>query len=342
MLGLNGPGERMATIERRGSAWRVRVRLKGQLLTRTMDTEAEARTWAAAAELRMGDGQTVQQIKATPESLTVSALFDRYAKEVSPTKGGARWEKLRLLLIAKQLPVKALDVDSAALAEWRNARLKQASASTVNRELNLISAVYTRAIKEWRLPMKSNPAHAIEWPRKPPPRKRRVSDAERAMILEKLGWDGASAPELTKQWVAWAFVLALETMMRQGEILNLTWRHVHARHCHLPKTKNGHARDVPLSRVAVALFAMLPRQADGNHVVPVESGTLGIYFRRACKEAGITDLHFHDARREALTRASKKITNVAELARASGHRGIGSLMVYYQPDVEDMADKLDS
>ena len=53
------------------------------------------------------------------------------------------------------------------------------------------------------------------------------------------------------------------------------------------------------------------------------------------------DLHFHDARREALTRASKKITNVAELARESGHRGITSLMVYYAPDITDIAQKLD-
>lgn len=331
----------MATVERRGNAWRARVRLKGRLVTRTMDTEAEAEAWAEATERRLSSGQTVEQIKSAPENLTITALFDRYAMEVSPTKGGSRWERLRLLLIGPQLPVKALEVDGAALADWRNARLKQVSASTVNRELNLISAVYTHAIKEWRLPMTTNPAHAIKWPRKPAPRKRRVSDAERAAILRQLDWDGISMPTSTKQWVGWTFALALETMMRQGEILHLTWGHVHGRYCHLPKTKNGHARDVPLSRAAVALFAMLPRQADGNRVLPVEAGTLGVYFRRACKAAGIADLHFHDARREALTRASKKITNIAELARASGHRGIGSLMVYYHPDIEDIADKLD-
>lgn len=331
----------MATIEPRGAAWRARVRIKGQLLTKTVDTESEARSWAEAMEKRLKGGQTAQQVRDTPQTMTVSALFDRYAREVSIKKGGARWERLRLLLIAPNLPERVLDVDGAALAEWRNDRLKKVSPSTVNRELNLISAVYTHAIKEWRLPMTANPAHAIKWPKKPAPRRRRVSDAERAAIIKQLEWDGISAPVITKQWVAWTFVLALETMMRQGEILNLTWGHIYARHCHLPKTKNGESRDVPLSRTAVALFAMLPRQADGNRVAPVEGGTLGVYFRRACAAAKISDLHFHDARREALTRASKKITNVAELARASGHKGTTSLMVYYHPSVEDMADKLD-
>jgi integrase len=331
----------MATIERRGSAWRARVRLKGQLLTKTSDTEEEARTWAETIERRLTNGHTAEQIRTSPQSMTISALFDRYAHEVSKTKGGARWERLRLLLIGRQLPERVLDLDGAALAEWRNERLKKVSASTVNRELNLISAVLTHAIKEWRLPLAVNPAHNIKWPKKPAPRKRRVPDAERAAIIQHLGWDGVSAPTLTKHWVAWAFVFALETMMRQGEILNLTWGHVHARHCHLPKTKNGHSRDVPLSRAAVSLLTLAQRGPDGNRVVPVEGGTLGVYFRCACKDAGITDLHFHDARREALTRASKKITNVAELARASGHRGIASLMIYYQPSIEDMADKLD-
>jgi hypothetical protein len=42
-----------------------------------------------------------------------------------------------------------------------------------------------------------------------------------------------------------------------------------------------------------------------------------------------------------LTRTAKKVTNVAELARASGHRGLSSLMVYFEPDVTEIADKLD-
>ena len=46
------------------------------------------------------------------------------------------------------------------------------------------------------------------------------------------------------------FHLALETAMRQGEILSLPgWEHVDLQHgvAHLPTTKNGAPRDVPLS-----------------------------------------------------------------------------------------------
>lgn len=332
----------MATIDRRGNVWRARVRRRGQLLTKTLDSKAEAVAWVAAEEARVIAGATPEGIRKVPSSLTVTDLFERYAKEVSPAKRGARWEVIRLRSLAKSFPMAAIQVDSATLAEWRDRRLLSVSPSTVNRELNLISSVFTRAIKEWRLPMAANPAAAIQWPRKPHPRTRRVSDAERAAIIAGLGWDATSQPVELREWIAWAFSLALETMMRQGEILGLTWRHVHAdrKFCHIPRTKNGHPRNVPLSSRAVVLLDMLASGGPDNAVVPVDAGTFGVYFRRAVKDAGIENMRFHDTRRGALTRTAEKLTNVAELARASGHRELRSLMVYYEPDVTDMASKL--
>ena len=58
------------------------------------------------------------------------------------------------------------------------------------------------------------------------------------------------------------------------------------------------------------------------------------------RDALIEDLHFHDTRREALTRLSK-VFDVMELARISGHRDLRVLQnVYYAPSVKDLADKL--
>ena len=44
-------------------------------------------------------------------------------------------------------------------------------------------------------------------------------------------------------------VLAIETAMRRGELLGLRWEHVQLdkSYVHLPMTKNGDSRDVPLS-----------------------------------------------------------------------------------------------
>lgn len=332
----------MATIRQRGPSWRAEIRRRGQVLTRTFDTETQAAAWAAVEEARILRGATAAQVRKAPSSVTVADLFDRYAREVSPGKGGGRWEVIRLTLLAKAFPIPATEFDGATVAEWRDVRLSTVSASTVNRELNLISAVLTRAIKEWRLPLAANPVHTIQRPRMPPSRRRRVTDDERAAIIAKLGWDGCSTPARRRQWVAWTFCVALETMMRQGEILRLTREHVHLerKFCHLPKTKNGHPRDVPLSTRAVALFQLTPGGPVGARIVPVNASTLGVYFREAVNAAGIAGLHFHDSRREALTRIAPKFGNPMDLGAASGHRDYRSLRIYYEPDPTGLAEKL--
>jgi len=60
--------------------------------------------------------------------------------------------------------------------------------------------------------------------------------------------------------------LALETAMRQGELVGLRWEHVDLtrRIAHLPDTKNGEARTVPLSSPAVQVLRALPRNVNGQ------------------------------------------------------------------------------
>jgi integrase len=73
----------------------------------------------------------------------------------------------------------------------------------------------------------------------------------------------------------------------------------------------------------------------------LSTSTLDALFRKAKARALVEDLHFHDTRREALTRLSK-VFDVMELARVSGHRDLRVLQnVYYAPAIGDLAAKLD-
>jgi integrase len=62
-------------------------------------------------------------------------------------------------------------------------------------------------------------------------------------------------------------ILAIETAMRRGEMLDLRWQHIDLVRCvaHLPLTKNGDSRDIPLSRHAVAILTglMADKSRDG-------------------------------------------------------------------------------
>lgn len=63
-------------------------------------------------------------------------------------------------------------------------------------------------------------------------------------------------------------------------------------------------------------------------------------WRKGCARAMVADLHFHDLRREALTRLAAKV-DVLTLAKISGHRDLRILSsVYYRPSMQDVADRI--
>src|SRR3546814_4891836 len=83
------------------------------------------------------------------------------------------------------------------------------------------------------------------------------------------------------QWVAFALYLALETAMRKGEILSLTWANIdfEARHAYLEPTKNGDERYVPLSNAAMSLLRRVKNRQPDFRVVPIATGNFDKLFR---------------------------------------------------------------
>lgn len=342
----------MATYQKRGRAWRAIVRRKGKSMSATFDTKVEAEDWATKLEARILEGsdaedaaQAVKEERVT-HTVTVADLLRRYAEEISPTKRGGRWETVRLNNFIKRYPEfdrPAISFSGPDMADWRDKRLQSVSPSSVNRELCLISAVFSQAIREWRIGLTVNPCSLITKPRKPKHRTQRVSMADREAIIKKLGWDAESEPQDAKQWAALAFYIALETAMRKGEILSLTWDAVHLseRYVHLSKTKNGDERDVPLSMAAMRLFKLLKVGKPGERVVKIESGYLDRLFREARRELGLMHVRFHDCRREAATTMAPKLSNVLELSAITGHKSLQMLKIYFAPKPSDLAAKLD-
>jgi integrase len=136
--------------------------------------------------------------------------------------------------------------------------------------------------------------------------------------------------------------LAIESAMRQGELLALTWAdlELQKRVAKLRDTKNGEARDVPLSTRAVEIIRALPRQLDASSpLFPLSKDQIIRVFRQACNDAGIANLHFHDLRHEAVSRICELLP-MHEAMRVSGHKTPAMLMRYYHPKAEDLARKL--
>lgn len=341
----------MASIFKRGDVWRVQIYVGGQRDSGSFTTKAQAQAWAAQreTELRSHKGGAIVGGK------TVKDAFDRYEKEVSRTKRGHRWEALRLSALSelrievdlgagKQKltfgDVKLTELLPAHVAAVRDLRLQEVAASTINRDLNLVSHVFTVARREWKW-IADSPTKDVRRPKNPAPRDRRPTEDEIQRLCLVLGFDEAPVATISGR-VAVAFLFAIETAMRAGEICGLLPEYIAGRVAHLPAevTKNGFKRDVPLSKRALELLEFLPKVENGKSVFGLSTASLDALFRKAKERCMIENLTFHDTRHEAITRLAKKL-NVLELARMVGHRDLRMLQVYYNETAASIAERLD-
>jgi len=327
----------MASIEKRGRGWRVRVRVKGHPVeTRTLRTRAEAVRWAVERESELRRGQTTLRV---PKSL-LDAL-ERFAAEVSPKRRGTRWEQLRLAAYAREMPFVGQqigDVTPDDFGRYRDARLAAGiKGATIRRDFALLSAVFEKARREWQW-VEKNPLKDVTQPPTSRPRNRVMTDDERDRIVLALGYEGGK-PQTNKQIVALALLFALETGMRSSEILGLTRASIVGPVAELARTKNGDARRVPLSSRALAILDLLPTE---GRLFPVSAAVRDEYFRRARDKAGIVGVTFHDARATALTRMAKLPgMDVMRLSKISGHRDVKMLTaVYFRETAESLASLL--
>jgi integrase len=323
----------MATFVKVSTGVKVVVRRRGHpTVSKTFKRKYEAERWAREVETQIDTGTTI-----VPTKDTVGALFRRYSEEVSSLKPGARWEKVRIARLLRTATFTELLASEATyrhIGQWRDARLKEVAAPSVKRELALISSIFSHAIKEWHVPLRENPCSKVSKPSSHKPRNRRVLEHEVEAVLVE-----TARRSKNRRYIGVAFALAVETGLRMSELCALRREDLHLDEgwIYVLPGKNGDERHVPLTQRAVELLKMLPE----GGVFPFNAGTLSTEFRRVVQKLGINDLHFHDARHEYCSRMARVYT-VLELAKVIGHRDLKSLMVYYNPTVNELVQKLRS
>ncbi len=319
----------MASIIKRGGVWRAEVARRGVRKSATFPTKSAAKDWAAHQE------HLILNAVALQSSQPFGEVMARYAREVSPAKRGARWEQIRIEAFKRSgiAKIGIGDLKASDFAAWREARLREVSVGTVKREMVLLSAILTVARKEWGL-IRESPMVDVRKPSSPPARDRLATDDELARLLVSAGTDLTNATARAHH----AFLFAVETAMRAGEITGLTWDRVDlaSRVVQLPLTKNGFARSVPLSSEAVRLLQALPY---ADPVFGLTDRQRDALWRKARDRAGVVGLHFHDSRGMAVTRLARKV-DVLTLSRITGHRNISMLTVYYRESAADLAKRL--
>jgi integrase len=324
----------MATFTKRGKKWQAQVSIGETRTAKTFTTKLQAELWAEQKEAELQGLASGRR--------TLYQLMEAYLEDVVPKKRGKRWDTNRIRRFMDELSFVKRPLDEIRPEDWqkwRNTRLKAVQPATVRRDMNLASAVYQYAILELRWAT-TNPVRLVKRPEDAKSRKQRIDDTQIEAILKALDFDNQG--RRARDRVGLAFQFAIETAMRAGEIVNLTWEHVHPKHVHLPLTKNSQSRDVPLSPKAREIIETLRplRKHLGEHVFSLTSQTLDVHFREARNKAELGFIRFHDTRREGTSRLAKKLP-VELLAKVTGHTDLRILLkTYYAPVMSEVADML--
>lgn len=324
----------MASIRKRNNRWEVRVRRSGYpTQTKTFTHKSSAQTWARKAELALEQGK----LTCHPHrlSMTLEEAVQRYLAEVSIYHKGHDVERYRLLSLLKRLGhTRSLAaITSRDIAILKTHRLQRVSPGAVRRELNLLSSLFETAKNEWGENNLSNPVRAVKRPTDSAARDRRLTPAERHGLLSE-------AAKLENSQIHLAILIALETAMRQGEILKLRWDDVDVDRgvISIRDAKNGHNRKVVISDRLAEHLAIIKRI--DNALFSVSASGLQQAFRKLTRQLQMHDLRFHDLRHEAISAFFELGLTVPEVQLMSGHRTLDQLMRYSHAQVAEIKRKV--
>ncbi|MEP7153474.1 MAG: site-specific integrase [Nitrospira sp.] len=152
-------------------------------------------------------------------------------------------------------------------------------------------------------------------------RDRWLNEEEITQLLE------ACAP-----WLHDLVLFALNTGMRMGEILELTWRGVDLdltrRTVAVFRSKNGERRTIPVNQTVLAMLTtkakvrslVTDRVFCSKAYTPMETGHLRRSFRLALSKVKIEDFHFHDLRHTFATTLVQSGVDLYKVQQLLGHK----------------------
>ncbi len=324
----------MASIRKRNNRWEVRVRRSSQpTQTKTFTLKSDAQQWARETEIALEKGELLQKPKSSP--ITLKDAIKRYLDEVAIHHKGVASERYRLWAMGDRLgkskPITA--ITSKDIASYKVERQKEVTSASVRRELNLLSSLFETAKNEWGTIALNNPITAVKRPSDSVARDRRLTPKEKEQLLsESLRTDS--------QQLHLAILIALNTGMRQGEILKLRWDDVDFERNQITvrDTKNGSNRVIVL---AIVLRGALANTHQTHETLfNITASGLQQAFRKLTTRLQIRNLHFHDLRHEAISSFFEMGLSVPEVQLMSGHRTLDQLMRYSHSSLQNIQTKL--
>jgi len=178
----------MATIRKKGDyQWHVQVRKKGwPAQTKTFTHRADAEAWASDIERQMRLGTFVD--RTTAEKTTIKELIGIYREKELPAKRGNHFEHALGVLENHFGKYAIASITSPLVVKFKEKRIAAGlSASTIRKEINLLSRMLDLGAKEWGIYIPMNPCKMVSRPPAARTRRRRPSGEELDYLYKSAG-----------------------------------------------------------------------------------------------------------------------------------------------------------
>src|ERR1051326_5093043 len=328
--------------------WIVEFRLRGHYVKQAIP---EARTRAEAEQAQTKIKRDIFDDKynraAGNKDFTefVDEVFVPWAKASKRSWQGdeERARPLKEFFAGKRLR----EITPMLIEQLKQQRLKtktlhkrDRSPATVNRELQVLSKVFAMAYDNGLV--ETNPMRRVHKFREGPARERYLTDEEERRLLEVLVGRRAHIRSIV--------VVALQTGMRQGEILGLKWGHVDfdQETIYVAHTKTGRPRRIPMSKLVEVELRSLKQDATRDehvfsyHRTGLKLTTFRHTWERACKQARISGLRFHDLRHTFATRLRAKGVHEMDIMSLLGHTTLQMTSRYTHAMPQNLRTAVDS
>lgn len=222
-------------------------------------------------------------------------------------------------------------INPLMIQKFRAWRLREGnSKTTCNRYLQLLKKMFNVAIEESYA--EENPVLKVKLYSEKDTLTERVLTKEEEKRLLNTSTDHLRS----------ILILALNTGMRRGEVLNLEWKQVdfENRRIRVEKTKSGKIRFIPINDILFHELISLKSKNGQRPFVLFNPETGKPYvdvmtsFRAACKRAEVEGLRFHDLRHTFASRLIKGGADIVTVQDLLGHSTVILTQRYTHSDEE--------
>ena len=330
-------------LYKRGKVWWMCFCNEGKFIRRSAETETK-KTAEKIYHKVMADVAEGKWFDRLPgQDTTFREMMEKYLEEhVSKKKSQRAYRGYVQNLRAFFGDYNLSEITPELIDKFKEKRLRAGvKPATINRDLAILKNAFNRAIYKWNPPWfrRDNPMKRVEMEKENNKRNRWLSYEEERKLKE------VSPQQL---WEICLF--AMETGLRQNELLSLAWPMVDMklRVIVILETKNGEPKVVPLTNTALGILRDRPKSLKTDLVFYTSNHTkytgrnVDRMLAIALAKAGIKDFRFHDFRHTCGTRLVQSGEDLYKVQKYLGHISGETTKRYAHHSVESLRGAAES